>query len=681
MPENPSPALPETPVESAASRAGVMQSFNDAAFRWEVKISTLHNQINPYVEIDKLKGTDSHTPGQEREVNDADLQKFAKFRTFTQGIRGLNASPHPILFDSQPSDTLTVSFKNAQTGEVIHRQEGPDISGLIESAKEDVRLIQEQLAQSVNSPQMRSQLEEQLQTYQKDVQNLEANSVPYIQEIPDALNEANPVEKGRITEEARRIWDYPLTRKPAMEEDWAAAKDRLQNARLLKIPKKTISEPKPYVSPVPPLQASTGINNPWLNPEPVIPQAPILEATPPIPTPKPIEEHKTIKTGEYISPKAAPKPADTFRTEVIDSTPVSEGRIPSEVTEKGFISKIRKLFKDSSEESTSSDLPSLYKDIVTKGATTAAELTERINEYARKLHERGMEIEPVVARKVERLTKIKIPEIHRKDLRFLLLPAAAILLALCNPADTKAVPKPSVPPSGGAPSTPAPEFKPPVPLPPSLEPYLPPIQPKQPYESIYHQPFLPKTMDEFRNGVGYRVAGEADYTQGDDYQEKLDPDNPNRDINTLKGYSVRGLTEAEIAYFMNPYLNQRERQRLLFKGEIIPPDDEQLNKTLILLKEKFDAYYGEGTYQAMIDDFTERMKAVITQETSQRNPAIHPILNDKIIEGRFYSWSPTDEETDRWFELKTANSGLTPTRWRRIVDDITIQLREEMKNQ
>lgn len=664
MPEQPSPVKPEgTPFpEGPTSKEQVIQAFNDASLRWQAKIHKLREDINPNLEIDNLVGTDPHTPGQKRPLTEADRVKFAEYRTFVKGVKGLTRNDYPAIYDPQTTDELTVSFRNSQTGEVIHRQENLDISGLIESASEDVELARQQLASAQSLTGFRSLFEKKVHDYERDLKILKDNSTLYTEMFPDALNEANPVEKGRIREEARRIWDHPLTRKPTMQEDWETAKDRLKNARLLKIPPKEESQPPSREEPLVAITSTSSVqpHRPDTYPEPTtFPLAyPLLPTSPYSPASSPLRGMEA----------SLPFPPKAYRTPPPFPAETPKPKIHKEYDDNNLGDIYRKVVSD-------------LKNFINKKAAendefTVEDIEYRIRNWSGILGKETRKYDPVISKKVEKLKEIKIPDRHRFGLGVLLLPVAVVLLALCNPADTKGVPKPSEPPTGGAPSAPAPEFKPPLPttnLPQTPE-FPPTIQPPE-VPPTSERP-LPKNLEEFKQGVGLQQIGFADYTQGTDYQQKLDEDNPDREIDKLEGYSVKGLTEAEIGYLMNPDLYERAD-----KLGGIPVDDPQLHKTLALLKERLDAYYGQGTFESLVNDYTERMKAVINRHSADHIPVLQPSFNEKIINGKFISWLPTLEETDAWFKFKTANSQLNPVHWRQVREEITQQVREEMKNQ
>ena len=372
MPEQTSPVATETlpSAENSATREQVVQAFNNAAFRWRSKIDTLHNNINPNLEIDRLVGTDKDTPGQKKLMTEEEKTQFAKFRTFQQGVKGLNRSDNPILYESQDSDDLTVSFRNADNGEVIHRKEGLDVSGLIESAKEDVEKARLRVSQSAGLPEMQAHPQKVLSEYQEDLRILEENSTPYSETFPDALNESNPVEKGRITEEARRIWDYPLTRKDTMEGDWAVAKERLQKARLLKIPGKSESS-KPTTKAT--LQYEIASN-------PISPTTSGFE--------KPTETPHFNDYGEIINDKS-----------IVDKT--------------SYPDRIKKWFED----------------LKKSGSKSAGEIVDKIRGLRDGLNVEKAKLDPEIAKKVNKLMNTNFARNSGINRRILLIPIVLLLMA------------------------------------------------------------------------------------------------------------------------------------------------------------------------------------------------------------------------------------------------------------
>lgn len=344
--------------------------------------------------------------------------------------------------------------------------------------------------------------------------------------------------------------------------------------------------------------------------------------------------------------------------------------------------------------------------------TDVATVAARIGEITTALREEGARSDPEVARRVNRLMGIRIPSSQRARWLMAIVPIALILLGIGisqrGNFDVAASNRNATATATAA-STVTPEPSPTVRALPTMIPYE-------------QNPFYkgePTTTQSFRDGMGLLENPrfkEANYKTREDYNDKIDPNNKDLNIYPKEGYSVKGMVEADIAEVINPDLKENA-EKLEAEGKVLPEDDPRLSRTLELLEERIDSYYGDGTYDNMISDFTERMKkALLVANESPSNPQ-HRVLmtpyhlytpeeiganglfsNEKVVEeataransqivvGRFQKWEITDEDFDRWFALETFNwdftqgknlNVLNPKEWRRMTDEINQQLAAE----
>lgn len=636
------------PPEASASREQVMKAFNRAAHRWEGKINGIHREINPNVEIDDLADT-GRLSAQQR-------NQFAQFRNFQKGVRGMTGQQILVLVDSQRKDAVTTSFRNPETGEVYTREEGLDISGLIDSVREDIVSAREYISRYPSSV---SYMQDRLDTYEGELRILEGSSVPYEEAFPNALDENDPVERARIAEESRRIWKNPLTSTGSVEDDKKVAVDRLRASRLLRIPAKAAAE-----------AASTSVRA----------EAPVVYIEP---LPKAEGDGTTL-------PEAAPLEAGTAAAAEAAGPVVGE-------------------------------LGSFLTDLASRGpeAATTEAVVAGIRGIADRLGDETRIADPVIAERVATLSRIRIPQSHRGRLLLALLPLAALLLLGIGIRQRSNFDVAASNRNAAATASQAPQTEP-APIPTATaesglaiqKPFVGPMEQNPFYKR------QPDTIQGFRDGMGLLDNGkfiEADFTLRDDYRDKIDPDNKNPNIYPKEGYSVKGMVEADIAEVMNPDL-QEDAERLEAEGKVLSEADPRISRTLELLKEKIDSYYGDGTFDNMISDFTERMKkAIIIANENQANPFNRVLMtpyhlyspdeygpdgffneqagqeatvrsDSQITQGRFKKWGIRDEDFDKWFALATFNwdfsqgkdlNTLDTRKWREMRDQINAQLASE----
>ncbi|MBI2017642.1 hypothetical protein HYS92_01180 [Candidatus Daviesbacteria bacterium] len=617
------------PPEGVATREQVMKAFNGTTHRWGVKIERLHRDIAPNIEIDDLADTGLLTNQQRNQ--------FAAFRTFQKGLRGM--SGHGILvITDRPEHALKTTFKNPETGEIYERNEGLDVSGLIASAKDDIANtkaeLEQQRASRWSSPQMIERLEGQLRTYQEEARVLEDSSIPYTEAFPNALDESNPMEKSRIAEEARRIWKNPLTSTGSQEEDKQAAIARLKDSRLLQVPKKeeTTAFPSkevPQLFPSDPVRDKIGVVH---------------------------EEMGHTFGGFAEEPAPAELPSDPA---VIVIPPPSNGpRSSSEsrpVTIEGKFSELEGL-------SYASRVREFMRDLIGIGVLGVDALVNKIRGFRERWGERESKVDPAIARKVDALMRIRATGEQRRRCRLAVLPLVLVLLAGI-PRDTIGAVQSGqdsrVPASAGAGES----------------------GPKPPPET--RSPFMttePTTLQEFASGrgLGNNQYAWNDFTIRDDFQEKIQPNNPSADPYNIEGYSVKGLAEADLAKAMNPDVAQ-EAAQLGSQNIAHSEGDPKMLKTLELLKKELDSYYGSGTFDQMVGDFTSRIRASIIYSKENKRPGLlSPVVDgDKIVLGNVWKMNVNSDNLDTWFKLKTAGSGLDPRKWQEISENITQQVREE----
>lgn len=617
--------------EGAAGREQVMQAFNSAASRWSAKINRLHSNVDPRIEIDDLADTGRLTGDQRKQ--------FADYRTFQKGVRAISGSDFLILHDGQRKDTTTISFQNPDTGEVYQREEGLDINGLITSTREDVESVRAELNQArgrkYSSPFTISHLESTLSGYENELKLLEDNSVSYPEAFPHALDENDPVEKARIAEEARRVWKNPLTATESNEGNRQAAKARLAEARLLRVPKKDEAK------------AAEVVSQPY--------QIPDSEPLPP-----PIFAEPWVAGG--IPPKVDKEAFTTPEMVIVSPPSKGPGRSPEpQITIEGKFSELD-----------GSSYASRFREFIIDSIYLGAwAVTDRIREFRQRWGERESRVDPVTAHKVDILMRTRIPHSLTKDRRLLVLPLVLALLAFI-PKDSIAY-TPSIGSdyaAAGGMATPG-ESKTPKPT---------------------EQSSIPTISKEARDLQNFEYFWEnakfvtADYTMRSDYKDRVYPGGEGSfQLKYGEEYSVRGMVESDIARTVNPELN-RKALDLESSKQVLPEDDDRLNETVGLFRQKIDDYYGEGTYNAMVDAFTNRMKRMIRSHNWPNLP-ISPDPtrwnDDQIHHAKFEKWVIEDRDIGSYLDLRLKwrqstgqDSDLKLNKW----EDIRDEVNEEVKS-
>lgn len=468
MAELPVPTQTETPPtpESSPSREKVLDSVNHASSRYEGKVRKLHGQIDSGIEIDDLADT-GKLDAQQKE-------KFAQFRTFQKGIRGLTKNGDLKLSDSQEADHLSFEV-TSPAGEKFPRSEGIDISGLLDSIKEDISETTTALNNPTNAGKSED-LTKDLQQYQGELKVIEDSSMPFTEVFPDVLDESTASGKARLAEEARRIEKNPLTKGESDQENWEAAKQRLHHARLLKIPAKSPAEPiaEPKTTPIITTEES-----------PIVITKP-LEGVyiPPKATLEP-EVSKTLDNN-VVKPTDLPR-FDSFG-EIIDNKPTSGEKITT-AAEPVYGSKIKDLIKGIKESGTTK-----ITDVIDKIGTLSKDELAKLDSETRK--------------RVDIFKKLKIPNQRRSKIAPLLV-AAAIALASLIPRSTIA--NSSVPempqtvtsePAPGAPFPTVDDLKP-------LPPYLPAGQGFSSYPEIPVPPTTPLQSESIQPNENGPIRGKT----------------------------------------------------------------------------------------------------------------------------------------------------------------------------
>lgn len=411
MPE----ALATSRIESApppelSTRKGVLDAVNKSYQRWRYKIDGLHRKINPRVEIDDLADRDNPA------VNPKQRKQFREFRVFQKGFRWLEGGNGAYLSDSLEDDTIPTSFNNPETLEEYKRNERLNIAPLIESDKEEMAVIESQLqaarSASYSPAWWIEKLEKDLREVESDIEILEENSDPYEEVYPETFDEANPVGRARIAEEARRVWKTPTAATGNSEADWNIAKERLQKARLLKIPEKVVVIPEAKIpKKVDTVEAATtealrGINN----------------------------GSSTVSAEEPIRVSSSKTPD------------IINGRVVNK-REMDALSKRTYSGLGFSEDASSSNIFTRIGDSIAelraRGLATVGSLIGRIRSMGESETFERARTDPETTRRVARLMKIKMPESSRRQLRVSLVPVAALALAALLatiPRDTIATP-------------------------------------------------------------------------------------------------------------------------------------------------------------------------------------------------------------------------------------------------
>lgn len=662
MAELPVPPPTETSPtpESSASRIDVAHAVNDASFTWQGRIDQLHKAINPFVEIDKLANTTmDSTPGQKREITDQDRREFADYRTFEQGVRGMNGYERPHIFDDQESDYVRFILRDPSTGQVEHRREGLDISELINSEKREVEHIKARLDKYPNSTYDQKRLGE----HAERVKLLEKSSIPYEEAFPAAFDETNPMSLDKLRQEAKIISEDPHSRSrnenkdEAAKENWEAAKQRLHDARLLKIPPKPSAEPKtaPAVMPSTPVEipkelpteepipmeignrdepfatmfrtnwpSETG--RPWPvktdsePPEPMEigdrnePEKPYTPITPGLHSGW---SSKPYTQDDYPEPITHPLPYEdrtSSSAPTLGSAPIPGYRTPEQAyfppkavpeTKLNAYEEIidTKSVLDAQTPAEvitgySAMVRNVVKGIKESGTTKITDIVDKIKTLKDETKGELAKLDPKIAKRVEALSKIKTPKERKTRIAALLF---LLAVAVCNLRDTSGnynapeMPQTTISESGpGAPFPKFDELKPSIQLP---------TADQRTTTNLEQAPIRqPKSIEEFRNGVGLEGVKltTADYTIREDHRQRLDVDGPrNEDGSRARnplGYSVEGMVKADIARLINEELG-KEATALEAGGQPLPESSHKLNRTLELLSDGMDDYYlSKGWY-------------------------------------------------------------------------------------
>ncbi|MCL5783727.1 MAG: hypothetical protein M1142_00005 [Patescibacteria group bacterium] len=232
--ELPAEVNPEGAPRKESPRDLVINAFNRAAYSWARKIDGIHQARGSELELDDLVRSGRLTEGEREQV--------VTFRLFEKEVRYLTRSGYLRINRHMDNPHSVVRFRNNQTEEEYEREEGIDISGLIESAREDVKTAEMELERvkgySYSLQFSIQRHEEDLQLARETVRVLEDNSKPFTEIFPDTFDESNPVSKARIEDEAGLTQKNDLTDKGSRQANWEEGKARLGRRRVLIIPEK-----------------------------------------------------------------------------------------------------------------------------------------------------------------------------------------------------------------------------------------------------------------------------------------------------------------------------------------------------------------------------------------------------------------------------------------------------------
>lgn len=574
--------------ETGANREQVIKAVSNAGHRWDGKVEAEHNRIDPFTEIDDLADTGSLTLEQK--------QMFGAFRNYQKGVRAINGLGVIGLYPAR--DTLTASFRNPDTGELIKREERLDIADLISSARDDIEKKRADVEK--NTAEGRSgwyvdQSRKDLADYEAELRVLEENSEPA---FPNGLDESSPEVRGRIEEEARRIAKNPLTATGSDDGNWQAAKERLGKARLLNIPAARPVEQNPADIRIRPDGSAVRI------PRPTRPG--------------------TVRAEATITPTPTKTPTPTV-TPTPTSTPTARGTYGPGPSGGGGGPEL------------------------SAAAGTETALAEAALQSVRTMgFGEAIKQEPATAGKVLRLLKTRLPEFNKRNLRLMLLPLAAALLAIGIPRDTY--------PTGKSPDS-------------AVSPVVTPVSPGlviTPETSIRPGMKLPAPGPS-----GGPLPVEATPTPKPSVKLTSVDYSIRGDYPSAEGYSVRGMVESDIARVMNSEL-AKQADKLEEQGKPLAEDNPALVKTIELARQKLDAAYGQGTYDSMVADFTQEMKNQIAKNNPK--PVLGGENNGQILDGKFDKWDIGIHDLDAW--LRYRHQVVDPNQIGKISAQVTQEVTE-----
>lgn len=249
--ELPSPKIEALPSPET-SREGVMRVVNDVASSWRMKINRSHREINPFVELDDLANTplNEHQSALFAQSRD----EFGAYRRYEKDVRALTGQGDLGLFNGQPRDTITRRFRNLETGEFEERDEGLDVSDLIGHLDSEIGKVRAEIESQRSfiepSDWYIQYQQKRISGFERQRATLVANSEPYPEVIPHALDDNDMVERSRIATEAARVWKEPLNATGFAGSDKSVAVARLRKAMLLKLPPKSVEVKTEAPSPI-----------------------------------------------------------------------------------------------------------------------------------------------------------------------------------------------------------------------------------------------------------------------------------------------------------------------------------------------------------------------------------------------------------------------------------------------
>lgn len=231
-------------LERPPLREEVLGVVNSATSSWHGQIERIRESLNRRVSVRNLADHPSITSDQK--------ERLSRWTSFEEGLVSLTELDHPMGLYVIRHDTLESTFQNPVAGRVFTRNEGLAVEDLEEIMTQNVVEARSSAEQHRNTfghefPRDR----EWIERAERELAILRAASKPYTELHPNALNEEDPEERGRIHEEARRIAKDPLAATGSKDGDWEKAKERLRRRKELILPEKT-EEAKPEVVIPPP---------------------------------------------------------------------------------------------------------------------------------------------------------------------------------------------------------------------------------------------------------------------------------------------------------------------------------------------------------------------------------------------------------------------------------------------
>ncbi len=677
------PSLEELPTREEAMDVVNMVA---ASYYHEV-IRPIRNRLNSRVGTERL--------WRHPDIKEEEKDILGCWIRLQDGIVNLTEDDeYRILHPWMSHDTITTApFTDSVTNQEFGREEGLAVEDIYKYQSVKVALLRKE---QESETRVSAWEIEQLAREEHKLAVLKAVSRPYAVLHNHPLDMESPEERGRIALESLFIGEDPFSNTGSEKGNTAKAIKRLQGRIELILPAKKVVEPEV------------------------------------IPSIIPVEQVKQVEFGDIVAPEAAvsadaldaiinyDRPREWTEKDSLADTKTRLPRIPKwklllwdleYIGQSGGhnIEDAVRSFRSGLYINYGIDLEDFFRKIRKSNSAHADTIAKKVTDLGDKLKDR---LDPAATRELKKLKREEALKLPKSAERYhfspadlagclpvaggALLTATALVAAIAlgsmipnciNKDNESAVKK--------APSSQA------VAMPESLRGVLP-VSPseiardrraversiveairqaqrdKDKYEFATSTPI---DLAMFRAGTGWVNAKftNADFPDRDDYDQRLQPNNPDMHVMfynllELEGYSIKGWTERRISEVFDPVLAQRGKV-LEAQHKNLPETDERLNEIIVYLQEEMDRQFGVGTFQSMVNDLTARTKEETYWNYSRENlqEVMSPFLfrqvifvgTDKIVgTGRFPIAVVSENDINLWSQLK----GLDGNRWRKFWD-------------